>query len=87
VSEEADLKAAYQRLDEAIRDAAKLEGADGVHAEWIVVYACQNFDDDGDALTQIGTLVPDGGGHAPHHRLMGLLDYALTRMRAEVAEA
>ncbi|TXJ75426.1 hypothetical protein E2C11_23220 [Streptomyces lavendulae] len=28
---------------------------------------------------------PDGGGNVPYHRLMGLLDYALTRCRAAVA--
>jgi hypothetical protein len=80
-----DLKAAYARLEEAIDDVTRLEGFEGIRAEWVVVCASQRFDDDGDGITQVGTLQPDGGGHVPYHRSMGLLDYALTRMRAEIA--
>lgn len=80
----ADLKAAYQRLEEAIDDVTRLEGADGVRTEWILVFATQHYDDDGDGLTQVGTVLPDSG-HVPYHRSMGLLDYALTRMRAEIS--
>jgi len=82
-----ELDAAYQRLETALRDVCNLEEFEGVMTEWIVVAAYQRFDDDGDGLTQVGTITPNGGGIAPYHRLMGLLDYALTRMRAEVAEA
>ncbi|RSR98032.1 hypothetical protein EF913_28290 [Streptomyces sp. WAC04189] len=80
-----ELKAAYQRLDTAINEVARLETFEGVMTEWIVVVACQRYDAEGDGITQVGTLVPDGGGHVPYHRSMGLLDYVLTRMRAEVA--
>lgn len=80
-----DLKAAYQRLAAAVEEVARLEEAEGVLTEWVVVYATQRFDDDGDGLTQIGTILPDSGGSVPYHRMMGLLDYALTRCRAEVA--
>jgi hypothetical protein len=80
-------KAAYARLDEALAEVARLEGADGVLTEWIVVYSAQHYDEDGDAVAQVGTMVPGGGGHTPFHRLMGLLDYALTRCRAEVGNA
>ncbi|MEU6376801.1 hypothetical protein [Streptomyces sp. NPDC046909] len=79
------LKAAYQRLEEAIDNVARLEGFEGVRTEWILVCASQRYDDEGDGITQVGTLLPDGGGQVPYHRTMGLLDYALTRMRAEVA--
>jgi hypothetical protein len=82
-----DNKAAYQRLEDAIKEVARIEEAEGVLTEWVVVTAFQRYDDEGDALTQVGTLLPDGGGHVPYHRMMGLLDYALTRCRAEIAEA
>ncbi|MFD9564361.1 hypothetical protein [Streptomyces sp. NPDC059994] len=83
---DSERKAAYQQLEEAIRRVNELEGADGVLTEWVVVTATQSFDGDGDGLTQVGKLLPDGGGQVPYHRLMGLLDYALTCCRAEVAE-
>jgi hypothetical protein len=79
-----ELKAAYQRLAEAIDETARLEGAEGVLTEWTVIFATQRYDEDGDGITQVGTILPDGG-NVPYHRLMGLLDYALTRCRAAVA--
>ncbi|MGW7359453.1 hypothetical protein ACWGI0_23175 [Streptomyces sp. NPDC054802] len=82
-----ELKTAYERLEIALRDVCLLEEFEGVMTEWIVVAAYQRFDDDGDGLTQIGTIVPSGSGQTPYHRLMGLLDYALTRMRAEISRA
>lgn len=85
MSEEDDLKQAYGRLEAAIVEVGNLEGFEGVITEWVIVAACQRLDDDGDGVTQVGTLLPDGGGRVPFHRLMGLLDYALTRTRAEVA--
>ena len=80
-------KAAYQRLADAIDEVARLEGAQGVLTEWVLVTATQHYDEDGDGLTQVGITLPDGGGQVPYHRVMGLLDYALTRYRAEVADA
>ncbi|MEV6014755.1 hypothetical protein [Streptomyces sp. NPDC051997] len=78
-------KAAYQRLADAIDEVARLEEAHGVLSEWAVVYSTQRYDEDGDGITQVGTILPDGGGSLPYHRLMGLLDFTLTRCRAEVA--
>lgn len=78
-------KAAYRRLDEAIREVAATEGSDGVMTEWVVVTSHQRLDSDGDSMTQIGKLLPDGGGTVPYHHLMGLLDYVLTMCRAEIA--
>lgn len=82
-----DLKAAYERLTQSIEEVARLEGAEGVLTEWVIIFASQHFDSDGDGITQVGITLPDGGGQVPYHRVMGLLDYALTRYRAEVAEA
>ena len=82
-----ELKAAYQRLADSIDEVVRLEGAEGVLTEWVLVTATQRFDEDGDGLTQVGITLPDGGGQVPYHRVMGLLDYALTRYRAEIADA
>lgn len=81
----AERRAVYQRLEEAIEACARFEGATGVLTDWTAVYATQRYDSDGDSLSQIGRLTPGGSG-IPYHRVMGLLDYALTRCRAEVAD-
>lgn len=81
-----ELKAAYQQLEAAIQHITELEGAEGVLLEWVVVTAHQHYDNEGDPRTQIGQWVPGGGDHVPYHRLMGLLDYALTSRRAEITE-
>jgi hypothetical protein len=78
-------KTAYRRLEEAIEDVGRLEGAEGVITEWVITYATQRYDEDGDAVNQVGTMVPHGGGQLAYHRMMGLLDYALTICRAEIA--
>lgn len=76
---------AYERLAVAVDDVNRLEGGDGVLTEWLLVTSTQRYDGDGDNVTQVGTLLPAGGGAVPYHRLLGLLDFAQTRMRAEVA--
>lgn len=81
----AEKHAAYERLDAAIQEVCRVEEFEGVPVEWVIVNAFQRFDDEGGSITQIGTLLPDGGGRVAYHRVMGLLDYALTRCRAEVA--
>lgn len=81
---EDERRAVYQRLEEAVNACARFEGAEGVLTDWTSVYATQRYGDDGDLLVQIGRLTPEGTG-IPYHRIMGLLDYALTRCRAEVA--
>ncbi|WP_406078763.1 hypothetical protein OG337_29135 [[Kitasatospora] papulosa] len=78
-------KAAYQRLEAAVEEVCRLEGYQGVLTEWVVIAASQRYDEDGDGITQVGTLLPSGGGAIPHHRVMGLLDYVQTRMRAMAA--
>lgn len=78
-------KAAYRRLEEAIEEVCRLEEYQGVPIEWMVIAASQRFDDDGDCINQVGTLLPGGGGTIPHHRLMGLVDFVQVRLRAEAA--
>jgi hypothetical protein len=81
-----ELKVAYGNLRAAVEEVGRLEGFKGVLTEWVVITSLQRYDAEGGGLTQIGTLVADGGGDVPYHRLMGLLDYALTRMRADIAQ-
>lgn len=83
---EPDLAAAYGRLEDAIREVSELDDFDGVLTEWVVLTCHQRFDDDGDGIAQYGALLPDGGGQIPHHRIMGLLDFQLARLRASAAE-
>lgn len=83
---EPELKAAYARLEEAIRDVSEQDGCEGVMTEWVIVTSHQQFDEDGDGITQYGLLLPEGGGRTPHHRVLGLLDFQLTRLRAQAAE-
>lgn len=78
-------RVAAERLDAAVRDALEAYGmAVGVVTDLVVIYAQQYFADDGVPHTQVGYLSPS---QPPHYRLMGLVDYAQTRLRAEVAEA
>jgi hypothetical protein len=82
---EDEKKDAYRRLEEAIEEVCRLEEFEGVPIEWVVIAASQRFDEDGDGITQVGTLLPDGGGRIPHHRLLGLVDFVQVRLRAEAA--
>lgn len=83
-SDTAERRAAYQALEDAVDACARLEGAeDGVLTDWVAVYAVQSYGDDGGSPAYIGRLTPEGAG-IPYHRIMGLLDYALTKCRGEV---
>jgi hypothetical protein len=86
VVSEGDLNAAYERLADAITDVAQLEGTQGVLTEWVVVTSHQRYDDDGEQLVQIGQWLPGGGDAVPYHRVMGLLDYALTLRRHDITQ-
>ncbi|MFJ1827352.1 hypothetical protein [Streptomyces sp. NPDC088178] len=81
-SPEHDLKEAYERLEQAIRDVTHLEGWKGLVTDWVVVAADQYFADNGRTMTAVGWLLPEGGDRVPHYRLVGLLDVALTACRA-----
>lgn len=78
-------KAAYRRLEEAVEEVCRLEEFQGVPIEWMVIAASQRFDGD-EAFTQVGTLLPDGGGRVPFHRVLGLVDYVHARLRHTVAQ-
>lgn len=77
-----ELDAAHRELEAAIEKLSRLLGAEGVIAEWTAVVAFQSMGEErGDSTTQIIRLFPDD---VPYHRSMGLLDYALTRMRFNI---
>lgn len=74
---------AYEQLQQAIDTCARLDHAEGVLTDWVVLYATQNYDAHGDSRAQVGRLTP--ADSAQYYRVLGLLDYAQTRARAEVA--
>lgn len=76
-------RAAYRRLEEAIEEVCRLEDFEGIPIEWIVIAASQRFEGE-ESFTQVGTLIPEGGGRVPFHRLLGLVDYTHARLRAEL---
>lgn len=76
-----ELKAAQEELATSVEKVSRLLGAEGVIGEWTAVVSFQYFDKDGDSTTQIIRLFPDD---VPYHRSLGLLDYALTRMRSNI---
>jgi hypothetical protein len=80
-----DLKEAYERLDQAIRDVTRLEEWQGLVTDWVVIAANQYFADNGQGMTSVGQLLPDGGDSVPDYRVIGLLDVALTARRAGYA--
>lgn len=76
------IKAADERLDEAIRDALKARGFHvGVVVDRFVGVALQHFDDDGDSVSSIVRVVPGEG--IPHYRMLGMLDVLATRLRRD----
>lgn len=76
---------AYEKLRQAIETCARLDHAEGVLTDWVVLYATQGYDAHGASRAQAGRLLPAESGGAQYYRLLGLLDYAQTRARAEVA--
>lgn len=80
-----ELKDAYERLDQAIREVTRLEEWDGLVTDWVVVAANQYFGDDGHGMTSVGQLLPNGGDTVPVYRVMGLLDFAHSAYKNSVA--
>lgn len=71
----------YVDLEYAIKAELERIGAQGILTEWVVVTATTRYDDEG-PITQVGTILP--GDEVPFHRMMGLLDYALTLARSQI---
>lgn len=82
-NQQAALRDAYAKLDEAIQRVCELE-ADGESAhlvDWVVITASQFFQGD-DAWSRTNMLI-DPAANTPFYRILGLLEFALTRARAE----
>lgn len=54
-----------------------------VVTEYVVVVARQGWDADGDPVSSVETLHPDGD--LPYHRALGLVEYAATVYRTRIA--
>lgn len=77
-------KEAYAELERAIERVLRLRGAEGILTEYVTLAGVQAIDDDGDTAGSVMMILPMGGG-LPYHRVMGLVDYTQTVLRAEVA--
>jgi hypothetical protein len=77
-------KEAYAELERAIDKVLRLRGAEGILTEYVTLCGVQTIDDEGDTAGSVMLILPMGGG-LPYHRVMGLLDYSHTVLRAEVA--
>ena len=77
-------KEAYAELERAIDKVLRLRGAEGILTEYVTLCGVQTIDDDGDTAGSVMMVLPMGGG-LPYHRLMGLVEYTQTVLRAEVA--
>lgn len=79
-----ETKKAYTELERAVKEVLRLRGATGVLTEYCTFASVQSIDDDGDTPAEVMLLLPMGGG-LPYHRVLGLVDYVQTVLRAEVA--
>ena len=79
-----DQKEAYADLERCIERVLRLRGATGMLVEYVTLAAVQMIDDEGDTAGSVMMVLPMGGG-LPYHRIMGLVDYTQTVLRAEVA--
>jgi hypothetical protein len=77
-------KEAYAELERAIERVLRLRGVEGILTEYVTLCGVQTIDDEGDTAGSVMMILPMGGG-LPYHRVMGLVDYTQTVMRAEVA--
>jgi len=77
-------KEAYAELERAIDKVLRLRGAEGILTEYVTLCGVQTIDDDGDTAGSVMMVLPMGGG-LPYHRVMGLVEYTQTVLRAEVA--
>jgi hypothetical protein len=79
-----EAKKAYTELEAAVQAVLRLRGATGMLVEYLTICSLQEVDEDGDMVGSVLMVLPMGGG-IPYHRVMGLLEYEQTVLRAEVA--
>jgi hypothetical protein len=77
------LKEANAALDELVQEIARLQDGDGAHhglvTDYVLIYASQAIDDDGEDTTALGYAYPSGS--QPVYRTLGLLDCMRTLLR------
>lgn len=78
-----EIREAYTELEAALENLLRLRGADGVIVEYVMLASIHSFDEEGDTVASVMMVLPDGGG-VPYHRVLGLVDYTQTVLRAEV---
>lgn len=62
-----------EALENAIRQALRDQGGEGLLTEWVIVTASRGFEDDGRSYTEIGTIIP---ADLPAHHAIGLMALA-----------
>lgn len=77
-------KQAYAELESCIERVLRLRGATGMLVDYVTLAGVQTIDDEGDTAGSVMMVLPMGGG-LPYHRVLGLIDYTQTVLRAEVA--
>lgn len=76
-------KAAYQKLDEAVRELVSLEIADnGLVTDFCVAVAIQSYDKDGNMMDIVEPLLPEQGRLTPRYRTFGLLKDLMVQLEA-----
>lgn len=73
-----------EAVETAVRAAEAEHGGrqDMLVSEFIVIASAHGFDDDGEPVTQV-IVLPDGGSE---HRILGLLEHARLRVRADILD-
>lgn len=79
-------RAADEGLTDAINtvNRAYFGDSDRLLTDYVVVFAEQSWDDDGDPITAVGTNPRDGD--MAIYKTIGLLEYGLTRAKQRMAE-
>lgn len=80
---EAQIKAAYKKLDDVVRELVTLEVTDkGLVTDYCVVTAVQAYDDNGNMMDMVEPILPDQGRLTPRYRTFGLLKDMMTQFEA-----
>lgn len=82
MTQTAEQRAADEALTEAIRTCLRVQGYDatGVVVDHMTIVCTTNFDGE-NAVSSILFL----GSEIPHYRMLGMLDFVSTGLRAEIA--
>lgn len=85
-SRSAEQRAADDALTAAIEQVnrAYYGDSDRLLTDYVVIFAEQSWDDDGDSITAVGTNPRDGD--MAIYKTIGLLDYGLTRARQRLVQ-